>query len=195
MFHEIGGSERLTEVSPRISVVGGDGLKEYVGVLNGAELAVVCGRLIHEVSAKVVHVRLGVLQARLAGPWLKRDQLAICTLDGGVCKTDRQHAADKIREWRKAVHEDPEPGEVGGLCEDTAEKQAEREHQVGNVATVFGRFDTRDDHMCECGSEEQEHPDEEEELESTEMNGVGGLSVAVQTNRVVPAEENKHRHE
>jgi hypothetical protein len=134
------------------------------------------------------------LLARLAGSGIKRDQFAICTFNGGISKTDRQHTANEIRERRKAVHEDPEPGEVGGLREDTAEKQAEREHQVGNVSTVFGGIDTSNDHVCESGGEEQEHPDEEEELEATEGNGVGGLSVAVQSDRVVPTEENEYSH-
>jgi hypothetical protein len=41
---------------------------------------------------------------------------------------------------------------------------------------------------------EQEHPDEEEELETTKRDSVTRLSVAVQTNRVVPTKENDDSH-
>jgi hypothetical protein len=49
--------------------------------------------------------------------------------------------------------------------------------------------------VCEGGGKDEEHPNEEEELEATQVNSVGGLGVAVESNGIVPAEEDEDGHE
>jgi len=70
--------------------------------------------------------------------------------DGCVGYTDREHGVDEVCEGRDAVHEDPEAREDGWGGEDTAEYQAEGEHQVCDVSARFGGLNRGDHHACEC---------------------------------------------
>lgn len=123
------------------------------------------------------------------------DQFVLRALHIGVGEAGRQQTRHHVRKGRDAVHEDPEAGEGGRLGKDTTEDQAEREHQVGNVATSLSRVNTSDDHVGECRREDQEHPDKEEELETAVGDGVGLRGVVVQANGVVPAEVDDDGHE
>jgi hypothetical protein len=117
---------RRTEVAPRLAVVRRDRLEKDVCIADGAELAVCRSCIVDKFAAEHGLVGLHVLPTCLAGEGLEDDEFAVGAVDGAVCETDRQHAADEIGKGRQAVHEDPEAGEVGGLGKDTAEEQTER---------------------------------------------------------------------
>lgn len=84
---------------------------------------------------------------------------------------------------------------MGRCGKNTTEDQAQGEEQVGNVTTGFSEFDTSDNHMRECGGKEEERQDQQEHQSSALVDGVGGFSILVQTDGVVPAYKDDDTHE
>jgi hypothetical protein len=77
--------------------------------------------------------------------------------------------------------------------QDTTEDQTKREQQVCNVTAILGRLVEGDDKVGECAGEEEESPHQEEHREPSDVNVVAG--VLVESDRVVPGEEDEDRHE
>ena len=123
------------------------------------------------------------------------EQLDVGADDGGVGEAGRHDAADEVGEGRDAVHEDPEAGQLGRAGEHAAEDQAQREHQVGEVAGRLGAVHARDDQVRERRREHQELPDEEEHQAAALRHRARGYGVVVQANGVVPAEEDEDAHQ
>lgn len=73
--------------------------------------------------------------------------------------------------------------------ENAAEDEAEGEHEVGEVAGCFGTVHAGDYEVREGAGEHEERPDEEEHEAAAFGDCMGGLRVAVESDRVVPAEE------
>lgn len=80
-------------------------------------------------------------------------------------------------------------------CQDTTEDQAQREQELSDIAARFRVLESDNDHVCKCRSLHHEHPEEEEHQETTDMNLIGGHSVLVEANWVVPTKEDDDGHE
>jgi hypothetical protein len=114
--------------------------------------------------------------------------------DGVVCYSHREHSVNEVCEGRDAVHENPEVGEDGRRRQDATEDKAEGKHELRNVAGGFCRLNRSYNHGCEGGCEEKEFPDQEEH-EATAFSYVSGrYSVFVQSDGVVPTEEDQDCH-
>jgi hypothetical protein len=183
------------KVAPGVIEVTVDRSQEGVGVIDLAPCAFGGGAVVQEIATIE---RLKGLHVLETGGVVRRSEcnkfdcfaVGSCTRDTG-----RQHGGDEIGEWRNTVHEDPETRKLARAGQDTTEDQAQGEEQVGQVTTCFCKLDTSDNHVGEGGGKEEEGKNKQEHERSTFMDSISGLSVPVESNRVVPANENQDGHE
>jgi len=183
------------EVAPRVAEVARHGRQESVGARHGAEAAVARGVRVSEVAAGHLDVRVHVLLAGQVAGRVEVEELDVLADDVGARHAGGEHRGDEVREGGDAVHEDPESGHGVGGGKDTAEDQAEREEQVGEVTTSLRDFDTGNDHVRKGRCEHQKCPDEKEHQATTLRHSMSRLRVPVEPDRVVPADEDEDRHE
>ncbi|KFY50875.1 hypothetical protein V496_09127 [Pseudogymnoascus sp. VKM F-4515 (FW-2607)] len=184
-----------TKVAPAVRVLGAEAHEQVVGLADGAVLAVGRGVAVDQVAAGERDEGAHELRACLADGGVEAQDLAVLAGDVDVCDADCKHAVDEVAEGRQVVHEDPEAGHDTGAGEDTAEDEAQREEQVGDVAAGLGGLHARDDHGAEGRCEHEEGPDEEEHEDAALVELACDLRVAVHADGVVVGGEEDDRHE
>lgn len=126
---------------------------------------------------------------------IERHKLAIGAMRRRHPDGRAHEAAHGVRERIDPVHEDPEAGQRVRAREDAAEgvqeDAEERDEARGEV--LAGR--ACDDHVPECGREEEGAEHDEEGVECADVDGVCGFGVAVKACGVVPDDEAEYGDE
>jgi hypothetical protein len=190
-------SPQDAKVAPAVGVAGVDRGEEDVGAGIRAEAAgfhVVCVAGLERARFARRAVLGQVVVASLASWGRELDVFVLGAGDSVAGEADAEHAGDEVGERGDSVHEDPEARKCAWGSDDTAEDEAEREHEVGNVATCLCIGDTGDDHVCEGGREQEELQREEEEEGTTLVFCSGVDGVVVEADRVVEAHEDDDSH-
>jgi hypothetical protein len=113
------------KVPPAVRIRTIQARQENICVRDSTELAVARCSLggVREVAAKGRYIRLQISTTVHPRRRIEIKKLNIRALHVRVRETRREHPVDKVREWRDAVHEDPEAGQGRGAGEHAVEDQ------------------------------------------------------------------------
>lgn len=188
-------SPQDTKIAPTVGITNAHLAQEYIRLVIGAVIAVARIARIAEIATSQVYESLHVSFACLATWGLQGDEFVFSASGVLISDTSRQHAFHQVCEWRDPVHKDPKSRKRFWLLKNTTEDQRQREQQVANVSGRLGVGYTSNHHVRKSGGEEQEHPGEQEEFETPDVNSVRWCGIVVESNWVIEAEEDDNGHE
>lgn len=187
------------EVAPSVIKIDIDTSKKCVGVGKRAVVALLGthATVANQVPAprrNVLVQELGTGGRSVPGR-LKCYDLVGGTLHWGVGQCRAHKSFDDVCQRIDPVHEDPEAWQLIRAGENAAKYEHHDEEQVHDASGDVGVGGSGDQQMSERGRKQEEHPDMEEDADAADMHLVGPLSVPVQSNGIVPADETKDRDE
>lgn len=132
-----------------------------------------------QIATRHAYVRSHVLAARLALRRGEMLELGCGAVGGGLAERGGQEAGDEIGKGVDAVHEHPEARELVAGREDTAEGVHHDGQQRGEGAGDFLAGRACNEQVRERTGEQETRDDDEQRVETADVDAVCGLRVAV----------------